>query len=666
MPEEPTVPGGVQFCRAEADTRNIVFPGRYGATIHPESSLRRSAARLPMLYRLLASFLLIIAVFSVAIAVVWVSVGQIFDGQERYLLTAERADEVAGAAYNMRISQAQDVLVRGHVENPDGSDMHRGDVAAFERALAALGASVHDQQSRSAYAEVTARYAEWDRIDRRIHTLIAAGHIAGATRLESGPGNTLGDALAQGMPKLAKEQLAASAARTAAHAARGQRDLGLLALAGLIVAAAFAGVTTRSITRPLRRIAHASLNVAAGEFGARVQNGGGGRELMNVAAAFNHMAENIEQSQTEIKARLQEEGAFGRVATAVAERADVMRVFEILAMEGAGLVCAETGAVVRFSDAGAGDVVGSWAASGAVRMDVGTVVPLVGAGANAQVARTGQAARVGSYASAEPDLVRLVGGHGYRSGIAAPVQTEGRLWGALWVATTGAEPLPAQAEERLRRFAELVGLAVSSTEAWERLEGLAFTDPLTGLPNRRVFHDRLEIEAERARRHGRPLSVAMLDIDHFKVVNDIHGHDVGDDVLSEIARRLTLIVRGGEVIARVGGEEFAWLLPETGGAAAFAAAERARHVIGDTPFDGVGTLTISAGVCDIEQAGSDNQLLQFADTALYWAKAHGRDATCRYAQEVFQLGVAEILLASEPPGNVGGKPVASDSGAFSG
>jgi diguanylate cyclase (GGDEF)-like protein/PAS domain S-box-containing protein/putative nucleotidyltransferase with HDIG domain len=165
------------------------------------------------------------------------------------------------------------------------------------------------------------------------------------------------------------------------------------------------------------------------------------------------------------------------------------------------------------------------------------------------------------------------------------------------------------------------------------LERLASHDALTGLVNQRVFHERLEGEIARAQRHERPLSLALLDLDHFKEVNDAHGHPVGDLVLREAAQRLGALVRDGECLARIGGEEFAWILPDAEGIGAYAAAERARHAIAHTPFPHVGPLTLSAGVCEISDAETGEELYDRADQALYWAKQHGRNRTFRYTPE---------------------------------
>jgi diguanylate cyclase (GGDEF)-like protein/PAS domain S-box-containing protein len=159
------------------------------------------------------------------------------------------------------------------------------------------------------------------------------------------------------------------------------------------------------------------------------------------------------------------------------------------------------------------------------------------------------------------------------------------------------------------------------------LERLATHDPLTGLANRRLFEERLDQEMAGAIRHGRSLAVAILDLDHFKSVNDRFGHPAGDDALRESSSRLERILRKGDLLARVGGEEFAWILPEVLSHGAWAAVERARHAISDTPFEAAGDLTISIGVAlrgDLQDAA---QLYEHADESLYRAKREGRDCS---------------------------------------
>jgi diguanylate cyclase (GGDEF)-like protein len=222
---------------------------------------------------------------------------------------------------------------------------------------------------------------------------------------------------------------------------------------------------------------------------------------------------------------------------------------------------------------------------------------------------------------------------GMSGGVAAPIMIAGRAWGAVGVATTGSGPLPADAEQRVARFADLTAAAIGNAAALELLNTQAGTDVVTGLANHRIFDERLSAEEERSRRHGRELSIVMLDLDAFKAVNDTHGHAVGDRVLAEAARRLAAQTRQGELMARVGGEEFGWILPETGSANALVAAERARRAIEAEPFEGVGTVTVSAGVSSLKDSGDVEALMRMADRALYQAKASGRNATARHEGE---------------------------------
>jgi diguanylate cyclase (GGDEF)-like protein/PAS domain S-box-containing protein len=159
------------------------------------------------------------------------------------------------------------------------------------------------------------------------------------------------------------------------------------------------------------------------------------------------------------------------------------------------------------------------------------------------------------------------------------------------------------------------------------LERLATTDSLTGLANRHVLQQALEQEVARAQRHRLPLALILLDLDHFKQINDRHGHPVGDMVLREVAQRLDRVMRAGEVLARLGGEEFAWLLPGTDVEGALTAADRGREAISGPAFGAVGRITISAGVGVLGDAVDGEQLYQLADRALYEAKQHGRDRT---------------------------------------
>ena len=335
-----------------------------------------------------------------------------------------------------------------------------------------------------------------------------------------------------------------------------------------------------------------------------------------------------------------EQAALRRVATRVAAEARPEVVFAQAAEEVAGLLEVECGLVARF-ETGRAVPVGWW---GATQPTLDVTFPLEGDGALAQVARTGQVARIGDYQSLADDPVgRLVRAGGYRSAVAAPVRVGGQLWGGLLAATTEDAPISRGAEARLERFADLVALAIANAEGQARLIAQAASDPLTGLANNRTFFERLDAEVGRARRHGDPLSLVIIDLDHFKRVNDTHGHLAGDGVLVETAGRLAALARAEDTVARIGGEEFAWLLPESDARAAWSAGERARRTIAEAPFPEVGQLTISAGVAELCEGMSVTELFRRADSALYWAKGHGRNICVPHAPE------HETTLTGRPP-----------------
>ena len=168
-------------------------------------------------------------------------------------------------------------------------------------------------------------------------------------------------------------------------------------------------------------------------------------------------------------------------------------------------------------------------------------------------------------------------------------------------------------------------LVHTQTQQATRLERDANTDILTGLPNRRFLQAQLGGEFERAERYGRTFSVALLDLDHFKRVNDTFGHAVGDKVLQEVARLLTGQARNLDTTGRWGGEEFLLLLPELPLGTAFEVAERFRQLVAEHPFSHGHPLTVSLGVAEYRADEGLDGLLNRADTALYDAKTQGRN-----------------------------------------
>jgi diguanylate cyclase (GGDEF)-like protein/PAS domain S-box-containing protein len=182
----------------------------------------------------------------------------------------------------------------------------------------------------------------------------------------------------------------------------------------------------------------------------------------------------------------------------------------------------------------------------------------------------------------------------------------------------------------------LVGISTDITEHKEletKLEHQAHTDYLTKLPNRSYFYEQMEKEFARDNRYHTPLSIAMVDIDHFKVINDTYGHEIGDRVLKEFARVCLETLREQDIVGRIGGEEFAILFPETGMSHAMEVAERLRQAIANfrLPMErGLPVqFTVSLGVASLTDADMNiDVFLSRADIALYEAKKNGRNRTC--------------------------------------
>lgn len=186
----------------------------------------------------------------------------------------------------------------------------------------------------------------------------------------------------------------------------------------------------------------------------------------------------------------------------------------------------------------------------------------------------------------------------------------------------------ARERDRINMSEQVKELAIAK----RRLKATANTDVLTGLPNRRAILEAMEAEWSVSIGSGAPLSVIMIDVDHFKQVNDRHGHDVGDEVLREIARVLRANIRQGEDVARLGGEEFLVICPNTRHDQAVIGAERMRQAIERQLIHAgsfTGAVTASFGVAERLAAMQDCvQLLKRADEAVYRAKASGRNAVC--------------------------------------
>jgi len=232
--------------------------------------------------------------------------------------------------------------------------------------------------------------------------------------------------------------------------------------------------------------------------------------------------------------------------------------------------------------------------------------------------------------SPEDILLPLRPDQDVRSFLGVPIVFRDRVTGLIALYNFGPRDFVEADAEVAELFASQVAIAMDNSRRVEQMERQAVTDVLTGLYNRRAFIPLGEKEVGRARRYRRPLALILFDIDHFKNVNDSHGHLIGDHVLQVLTNLVTKTTRATDVVCRYGGEEFIVLMPEASREEGLAMAERLRQEISRmTVVTAVGTLslTVSLGVAALRTAEDDNleSLIARADRAMYLAKAAGRD-----------------------------------------
>jgi len=238
----------------------------------------------------------------------------------------------------------------------------------------------------------------------------------------------------------------------------------------------------------------------------------------------------------------------------------------------------------------------------------------------------------------DPEIERWFGAEPFGEGeqptgslLAVALCAGGQPIGALSIQAEASNAYTSADLDALEMLAATAVIAIQNARLFGRVQQLATLDPLTGVANRRHFLELAHHEMERAKRYHHPLSLLMIDVDHFKQLNDTYGHLAGDQALQAIAARLRDNLRENDIIGRFGGEEFVVLLPETGLEQALHVAERLRGAIGAQPVatdEGEVGVSVSIGVASCEcarQPLSVEQLLERADDALYVAKRRGRN-----------------------------------------
>lgn len=394
----------------------------------------------------------------------------------------------------------------------------------------------------------------------------------------------------------------------------------------LVLPIGVAGLTLirRGVTRPLRGFIEATEEIAAGAYDRRVA-AVSRDELGELGDNFNRMVEAVEERAVQLHAL--NEAALAVTTSSLSLKdilAEIMRRGILLSGVQASCIAFYDQEVKRFTE---------WVTHGlsAHFVENMTFRP----GGLAEEAFAGSYVLSDDRPQTRHKLSKLVREEGLLSFLCLPLTGHARRLGVICFYRRDRDSFTPAEIELLTTFASLAAGAIENARLYERLASEARTDLLTGLGNRRMFEVRLSEEMQRAQRYGKPFSLALLDIDHFKRVNDTYGHDAGDAVLKSLAVVLTGQVREADFVARYGGEEFMLLMPETDATGARLVTERLRQAVAGRPFrlpngQEIG-LTVSLGIVCFPQSGDGAaEMLQRADQALYSAKRAGRNRVVFY------------------------------------
>jgi diguanylate cyclase (GGDEF)-like protein len=366
---------------------------------------------------------------------------------------------------------------------------------------------------------------------------------------------------------------------------------------------------------------------------SRRRGGGGQQQVLALVSEMNTRMEVMVRELSESLERAQEEGRRNRFLGELGASIDLDEVLS-RTLEAGGAIPGVDAAIVSIRD-------------GADKPIVATL-GLSAEEAQRQVISgppNGHEARAISIVYQYPP--ELEGAELVHSGLAVPVLGETGSIG--FIAIYSRSPNQRFEEELIRELEELAkraGPAIENARRFREARQLADLDALTGLHNRRYFHETLAREVARAQRYGRQLALIVFDLDDFKAINDRIGHLSGDAVLAETAERVRDVVRSADVACRVGGDEFAVILPESSTADADQLYHRLRGAVSSRPVGQAGRLFLSAGIADLLPDDDPTSFFERADEALYRAKELGKG-------QVFQAGTPGLSAApdaSQPPG----------------
>jgi diguanylate cyclase (GGDEF)-like protein len=355
---------------------------------------------------------------------------------------------------------------------------------------------------------------------------------------------------------------------------------------------------------------------------SRRRGSGGQQQVLALVSQMNTRMEGMVRELSEALERAQEEGRRNRFLGELGASIDLDEVLS-RTLEAGGAIPGVDAAIVSIRD-------------GADKPIVATL-GLSAEEAQRQVVSgppNGHEARAISLVYQYPPA--LEGTELVHSGLAVPVPGESGPNG--FIAIYSRSPSHRFEEEVIRELEELAKRAGPAIEnAWRFREArkLADLDALTGLHNRRYFHETLAREVSRAQRYSRQLALIVFDLDDFKAINDRIGHLSGDAVLAETAERVRDVVRSADIACRVGGDEFAVILPESSTADADQLYHRLRGAVSSRPVGQAGRLSLSAGIADLLPDDDPTHFFERTDEALYRAK---------------ELGKGQVFQAGAPPG----------------
>ena len=357
---------------------------------------------------------------------------------------------------------------------------------------------------------------------------------------------------------------------------------------------------------------------------------GGQEELLTLVSEMNERMEGMVRELAESLERAQEEGRRNRYLTELAGSIDLDEVMS-RTLEAAGAVPGVDAALVSING------------------DEKPIVATLGLSTEEAERQAvsgppdGHEARAISLTYQYPPALEAAGDL-IRSGLAVPVAGEAGTAGFLIVYSRNPEQRFSEDETReLEELSQRAGPAIENARRFGEARQLADLDALTGLHNRRYFHETLAREVARAHRYGRQLALVVFDLDDFKAINDRIGHLAGDSVLAETAERVKDVVRSADVACRVGGDEFAVLLPESVASDADQLYHRLLGAVGSRPVGQAGRLSVSAGIAELRDDDDPTSFFERADEALYRAKERGK------AQ----------VVAYQPPEEGNGRPLSS-------